>query len=229
MIGGDEGLLDKQVAQDWRLGELLVRLGLIDEAELRAMLTLQAELRAHHRNRLPGIPDKRFRLGTLLVESGIIEEHVLEDILARRQRMRAKAALATAALTTLSPAAAMAADTAYVNVVATVLTRASIESQQLPRDVAISREDVARGYVDLEPVEIGVQSNHPGGVRLGFLAASAQLAAVDVENGGSTLFLAQPGRGLHRQRVCVRLRLRLAPDAVPGTIAYPVTVFLTPA
>ena len=216
-------------AKDCRLGELLVRMGLIDETELRAMLSLQSELRAHHRSRLPGIADKRFRLGTLLVESGVIDEQVLEDVLARRQRRLAKAALAGAALSALTPAAAGAADTAHVSVVATVLTRASIESQELPRDVTISEPDLARGYIDLEPVEIGVQSNNPAGVRLRFVAKSAQFAAVDVEGGGATLFLVQPGRGLQRQKVSVRLRLRLAPGAAAGTVAYPVSVVLAPA
>jgi hypothetical protein len=214
--------------KECRLGELLVGMGLIDEGELRAMLSLQAELRAHHRSRLPGIVDKRFRLGTLLVESGVIDEQVLNDALARQKRMLAQAALVTAALSAVTPAAA-AGDTAHLNIVATVLTRASIESQELPRDVTISEQDVERGYVDLDPVAIGVRSNHPGGIRLRFAATSAQLAAVDVEGGGATLFLVQPGRGLQRQKVSVRLRLRLAPGAAPGTIAYPVSVFLTPA
>ncbi|HWI36182.1 MAG TPA: hypothetical protein VNU64_07000 [Burkholderiales bacterium] len=137
--------------KDCRLGELLVRMGLIDEGELRAMLSLQAELRAHHRSRLPGIVDKRFRLGTLLVESGVIDEQVLEDVLARRPRIAAKAALAGAALSALAPAVAAAGDTAQVSVAATVLTHASIESQELPRDVTISDEDVERGYRDLDP------------------------------------------------------------------------------
>ena len=221
------GLAETQVKHDCRLGELLVRMGLIDEAELRAMLALQAELRKHHRTRVPGIVDKRFRLGTLLVESGVIEQEVLDDVLDRRQRMLAKAALASAALSTLAAAPA-AADTAHVNIVATVMTRASIESQQLPRDVAISQQDVERGYVDLDPVEIGVQSNNPAGFRLGFFAGSAQLSGVDVEGGGSTLFVAQTARGLQRQKILVRLRLRLAPGAAPGHIAYPVSVSLTP-
>ena len=214
--------------KDCRLGELLVRMGLIDEGELRAMLSLQAELRAHHRSRLPGMVDKRFRLGTLLVDSGVIDEQVLNDVLARQKRMLAQAALISAALSAVTPAAA-AGDVTHLNVLATVLTRASIESQDLPRGVTISEQDVERGYVDLDPVAIGVQSNHPAGVRLRFVATSAQFAAVDVEGGGATVFLVQPGRGLQRQKVSVRLRLRLAPGAAPGTIAYPVSVFLAPA
>lgn len=71
--------------QDSRLGELLVRMGLIDELELRGMLALQAELRAHHRRRLSRTVDKRFRLGVLLVQSGVIEKGVVEALVARRR------------------------------------------------------------------------------------------------------------------------------------------------
>ena len=85
MIGAVTELMDTQVKQDRRLGKLLARMGLIDEAELRAMLALQAQLRAHHRSRVPGIVDKRFRLGALLVDSGVIDEEVLNDLLTRRR------------------------------------------------------------------------------------------------------------------------------------------------
>ena len=83
------GFADR-ATKDCRLGELLVRMGLIDEGELHAMLSLQAELRRHHRSRVPGIGDKRFRLGALLVDSGVIDEQVLNDVLARRRRMLAQ-------------------------------------------------------------------------------------------------------------------------------------------
>lgn len=250
------GLLNRQSRSDGRLGDMLVRMGLIDEAELRAMLSLQSELRAARRG-IRALAAHRFRLGRLLVDSGVIDEATLNEALARsrrtgrrlgeslveagaistqvlervlaRQRRLTKVAVASAALSALTPAPAAAGDTTHVSVVATVLARASIESQRLPRDVAVTQQDVERGYVDLDPVEIGVQSNHPSGVRLGFAANSAQLSSVDIEGGGSMLVLAQQARGLQRQKVSVRLRLRLAPGAVPGTIAFPVSVYLTPA
>ena len=261
MMAVVRGLLYRQGKRDSRLGEFLVRIGLIDKAELRAMLALQSELRAAHKGgigaRVRGMVAQRFRLGRLLVESGVIDEATLNDALAHsqrtgrrlgeslveagaistpvlerflaRQRRLTNVAVASAALSALTPAPASAGDTAHIQVVATVLARASIESQSLPTDVAITQQDIERGYVDLESVEIGVRSNNPNGVRVGFVAASAQLSTVDVEGGGSTVFLAQNGRGLQRQKVSVRLRLRLAPSAVPGTIAYPVSVFLAPA
>ena len=249
-------LLNRQSRTEARLGELLVSMGLIDRAELRAMLSLQAELRAAGGG-IRVLAGHRFRLGRLLVDSGVIDEATLNEALARsrrtgrrlgeslveagvlsrqvleralaRQRRLTQVAIASAALSSLAPAPAAAGDTAHVSIVATVLARAAIESQRLPRDVAITAQDIERGYVDLDPVEIGVQSNHPSGVRLGFAANSAQLASVDVDGGGSMLVLAQHARGLQRQKVSVRLRLRLAPGAVPGTIAFPVSVYLTPA
>jgi hypothetical protein len=251
------GLLQRRSKDDSRLGEFLVRMGLIDEAELRAMLSLQAELRAANGGGIRALVAHRFRLGRLLVDSGVIDETTLNEALARsrrtgrrlgeslvdagalstqalervlaRQRRLTRVAIASAALSTLNPAPAAAGDAAQVNVVATVLARASIESNRLPRDVAVTEQDIERGYVELEAVEIGVQSNHPNGVMVGFVATSAQLSSVDVEGGGSALRLAQPAPGLQRQRVSVRLRLRLAPSAVPGTIAFPVSVYLTPA
>lgn len=251
------GLLNRQVKQDVRLGEFLVRMGLIDGGELRAMLSIQAELRAAHRGSVRGLVAQRFRLGRLLVDSGVIDEATLADALARsrqtgrrlgeslveagaistdvlerflvRQRRLTKVALASLALSTLNPAPAAAGETTHLNVVATVLARASIESQRLPREVAVTQQDIERGYVELDPVEIGVQSNHPSGVRVGFAANSARLSAVDVEGGGSTLLVPQQGRGLQRQKVSVRLRLKLAPGALPGSIAFPVSIFLTPA
>jgi hypothetical protein len=255
------GLLDRRAKRESRLGEFLVRMGLIDAGELRAMLALQAELRAANKggigNRVRGMVAQRFRLGQLLVDSGVIDEATLNEALARsrrtgrrlgeslveagvistavlerflaRQRRLTKVAVASAALSALVPAPAAAGDTAHISIVATVLARASIESQQLPNEVTITEQDVERGYVDLEPVEIGVRSNHPSGVRVGFVAASAKLSAVDVQGGGSTVFLAQAGRGLQHQKFSVRLRLKLAPGAAAGSIAYPVSVFLTPA
>jgi hypothetical protein len=255
------GILDRQAEHDSRLGEFLVRLGLIDDAELRAMRSLQAELCAANGsgigNRVRNVVAQRFRLGRLLIDSGVIDETTLNDALARsrstgrllgeslveagaiskqaldrilvRQRHLTKVAVASAALSALAPSPAAAGDTTRLNIVATVLARASIESQRLPRDVPVTQQDIERGYVDLDPVEIGVRSNHPNGVRLGFTANSAQLSAVDIDGGGSSLLLVQQARGLQRQTVSVRLRLKLAPGAVPGNIAFPVSVFLTPA
>lgn len=68
--------------QDLRLGELLLETGLIDAGELRAMLSLQADLRRARGARGAGVV-KRFRLGRLLLDSGILDEAALKLALAR--------------------------------------------------------------------------------------------------------------------------------------------------
>ncbi|HET7672459.1 MAG TPA: hypothetical protein VFK84_18770 [Burkholderiales bacterium] len=235
---------------DTRLGEQLVRMGVIDATELRAMLSVQSELRAAHGRAVLDPLSRRFRLGRLLVDSGVIDEATLSRALAEsrrsgrrlgealvdagaistevlqrsleRQRRLMAIALSSVALST-SPNT-NAADTATVRVVASVTASASIESQRLPSEVAVSAEDIALGYVDV-PVEIGVRSNHA--VVLGFSANSRDVARIDVTSGST--YIAQRERGMRSKATSLQLRLRLAPGAQPGRIAFPVSVSLTPA
>ena len=235
---------------DARLGEQLVRMGVIDATELRAMLSIQSELRAAHGRAVLDPLHRRFRLGRLLVESGIIDEATLNHALAqcrkngRRlgeelvqegaisnevlqrslERQRRLMAIALSSVALSSPMDTRAADTARIQVVASVAPRASIESQQLPSEVVVSAEDAARGFVDV-PVEIGVRSNHA--VMLGFSANSRELSGVEVRSGAT--HVAQRERGMRSQSLSFQLRLRLAPGTQPGRIAFPVSVSLTPA
>ena len=71
---------------DARLGEELVRMGAIDAMELRAMLSIQSELRAAHGRAVLDPLSRRFRLGRLLVDSGVIDEATLSRALAESRR-----------------------------------------------------------------------------------------------------------------------------------------------
>ena len=166
------------------------------------------------------------KLGETLVESGALSTEVLQRYLRRQSRLSAFV-LAGLALSAGVTGPAAAGDAASLRINATVLSRAVIDRQRLPQEVLLSAQDIARGYVDVEePVEIAIRSNVPAGVKLGFTLNSEQLAAVDVREG--SLFLPQEGPGLRARSVSLRLRLRLAPEAVPGRIAAPLTVFLVP-
>lgn len=214
--------LHAAVAERLRLGRLLVDSGVIDEATLQAAL---ASSRASGR-----------KLGEALVEGGAISTEVLARFL-RRQRRLTALAMASLALFSALPDAACAGDRASVHIGATVLPHASIDVRSLPRELAISAQDVANGYVDVEPpVEIGVRSNHAAGVRLSVDVGSSQLAAAHVRAAegalalgqGRGIFVPQEKRGLHARTVKLRLRLKLAPRAAPGVIPFPVTVSLSP-
>lgn len=256
-----EEALSRQKVCHLRLGELLVEMGLLERDELPGLLALQQELRHVPNERALG---ERLRIGQLLLEAGVIDEPTLEAALGRsrrtglklgetlveagaitqgvlqrfleRQRRLTAVAFAGAAIaTSLAAPAAASGNRAEVQIHATVQARALIDRQRLPQHVVISDADVARGYVDVEqPVELGIRSNHPGGVVLGFSLNSQQLEAVDVQaaQGGyphpAGIFVPQPERGLRAHSVSLKVRLKLAPQARPGTIAHPLSVFLAP-
>jgi hypothetical protein len=216
-----DGAAEPQVSERLRLGRLLVEAGALDAAALEQALG---------RSRRTGR-----RIGETLIEAGVISGSVLQRFLERQRRLAAVAVAGVALAGALSAPAA-AGDRARVEIHATVQARALIERQRLPQSVVVSETDVQRGYVDLEqPVEIGIRTNHAAGVLLGLSLNARELESVDVREarGGevrdASVFVPQPERGLQAHTVSLKVRLRLAPGTAPGTIAYPLTVSLSPA
>ena len=216
-----EGAGEPQVSERLRLGRLLVEAGALDAATLEEALG---------RSRRTGR-----RIGETLIEAGIISGSVLQRFLERQRRLAAVAVAGVALAGALSAPAA-AGDRARVEIQASVQARALIDRQRLPQAVIISAEDVQRGYVDLEqPVEIGIRTNHAAGVLLDLSRNASEVQSVDVREaqGGevraSGVFVPQPERGLRAHTVSLKVRLKLAPGAVPGTIAWPFSVSLSPA
>lgn len=216
-----EGAGEPQVSERLRLGRLLVDAGALDAATLEEALG---------RSRRTGR-----RIGETLIEAGIISGSVLQRFLERQRRLAAVAVAGVALAGALSAPAA-AGDRARVEIQASVQTRALIDRQRLPQAVVISAEDVQRGYVDLEqPVEIGIRTNHAAGVLLDLSRNASEVQSVDVREaqGGEVrafgVFVPQPERGLRAHTVSLKVRLKLAPGAVPGTIAWPFSVSLSPA
>ena len=125
-----------------------------------------------------------------------------------------------------------------IGVQATVMRHASIASVHAPRSIAISSEDVARGYIDLdEPIEVAIRTNAPEGVLLGLALRSAEVRSVlldgpagmvRVSRLGATLPIAKQGQGLVSQLIRLKARLELASAAAPGLIAFPVLLFIAP-
>lgn len=125
---------------------------------------------------------------------------------------------------------AHAGDRARITVSATVLAHTSLKSLRTPDFVAVTAEDIARGYVELaRPVELEVLSNHARGILLGFHARAPWVRAVRVNDAAqSMVFLAKAGKGLAAQALALKVRLELAPEARPGTLAWPLAVFVAP-
>jgi hypothetical protein len=256
--------LRRQAQSGSRLGEVLVSMGRLERDELPDLLSLQAGLRDGASE--PEVSE-RLRIGRLLVQAGALDPAVLDEALSRsrrtgrkigetlveagaisgavlqrfltRQRRLAAVAVAGIALAGALSGPAAAGDRARIDIRATVQTRALIERQRLPQAVTLSEQDVRRGYVDLEPVEIGIRTNHPAGVMLDLSPNAAELESVDVREAqgadvrpavrAASVFVPQSGPGLRARTVWLKLRVKLAPGAAPGTIVHPFTVSLSPA
>ena len=79
-----DAALAQQLAHNGRLGALLVELGLIDEAELYAVLALQSSL--HQAAAEDVILFLRARLGDILLGAGAVTEHQLLRALLQQER-----------------------------------------------------------------------------------------------------------------------------------------------
>lgn len=140
---------------------------------------------------------------------------------------------AFAALVTASPGA-LANDKATLTVVARVLPFTRVEILSAPTSLGIGRQDVERGYVDVDvPVQLAVTSNDPRGVLLMLAPMSDYIERADVTGlGGSVLlgrnggFVPLPSAGPGRQRTTYSLRFRLflAGNTPAGLHPWPIHV-----
>jgi hypothetical protein len=207
------------------LGQMLVQSGAISEASLAKAIAHQ---RATGR-----------RLGEVLLEREILSEDVLQRVLTRQRKLIALAATSLAITGGMLPTQSAAGDTMQLNIRASVLEHTSISRLSVPSSLAVSADDVARGYVEVdEPVTIDVRTNSAAGAVLGFSLQSPMVSSVTLNgtsNGvvvsetGANMHLAKQGKGLETQSVSLRVRVVLAPQAQPGTLAWPIAVFLAPA
>jgi hypothetical protein len=147
-------------------------------------------------------------------------------------------AFAAAALALSAPPAARA-DSHRIEVRAVVARVASVSALRTPAQVVVTADDVARGYVEIaQPVEVGIRTNDPSGVVLGFELGSPLVRAVhfdgedlrlSVAAGAAAVRVPTAGAGLRSRTLRLRTRLELAPGARPGVIAWPVAVFVAPS
>ncbi len=207
------------------LGRMLVQAGAISEATLN---------KAIERQRASGK-----RLGEVLLELEIVTQDVLQRVLTRQRKLIALAATSLALSGGMMPTDSVAADTTRLNIQATVLEHTSISRLSVPSSLTVSEDDVARGYIEVdEPVTIDVRTNSAAGAVLGFSLQSPMVRSVTlngtsngvaVSEAGANMHLAKQGKGLATHSLKLRVRVELAPGAQPGTLAWPLAVFLAPA
>lgn len=177
-VGQLDAALIEQRRAGGKLGEILVRRGLLTSGELEALLSFQT----HQSGRAP--VSERFRLGEILVATGQISRGQLDRALARQKTTKKKigellveagdvqshqvtrgltlqrklvTAALVAALSFAAPASVRAASgnngparssSARITVTATISDRTMLRLERQAATLVITDADISRGYVD---------------------------------------------------------------------------------
>jgi hypothetical protein len=144
-----------------------------------------------------------------------------------------KSFLAALALLAAIPMAAHAGDArAILTVSATVPARASLEAISQPMALAVSEDDVARGYVDVAAV-YRVRNNDPAGYLLRLEPRTGLTSSIEVNGLGSAVSMGQDivevtqPAALQARELDLSFRFRLDPDVPAGVYPMPVQVSVT--
>ncbi|HEX7888412.1 MAG TPA: hypothetical protein VF522_03550 [Ramlibacter sp.] len=118
---------------------------------------------------------------------------------------------------------------------ATVKSYFTVRVTSQPVSVAVSADDVARGYVDVAtPVKMDVEGNDPS-YAITFERGGAAFQGGEVQGLGQRVQLDSQammdwrGSGRRHGTLEFRFRLRLAAGAAPGEYAWPIQVSMSPA
>lgn len=182
--------LSEQLKSDEKLGEVLVRIGLITAGELDAVLAFQrhqggeepasARLKlgeilvaANHITRkqledaLTRQRISKKRIGEVLVEAGYAEPHHIEYALKLQQKLITAALVAALSLASLhdeAEAAESAGSAARFTVTATVQARTYLSVIHQSHELIVTNADIHLGYVDVRGASVvEIKNNSPSG------------------------------------------------------------------
>jgi hypothetical protein len=124
--------------------------------------------------------------------------------------------------------------TAQLRVTATVLPYVVVRMVSHPTQVEVTKEDVARGYLEAVPVGVQIRSNTREAYGLTFERHGEHFSSASVEGLGARLNVVSRSAITWRpdsldNALDFRVRLRLAPDLAPGRYPWPLQFSLAPA
>lgn len=124
--------------------------------------------------------------------------------------------------------------TAQLRVTATVLPYVAVRMVSHPVHVEVTKEDVARGYLEAVPLGIQVRSNSRDAYELMFERHGEHFSAASIEGLGSRLQVVSRSAltwrpGSPHSALDFRVRLQLAPNLAPGRYPWPLQFSIVPA
>jgi hypothetical protein len=136
----------------------------------------------------------------------------------------------------LAAATALAGNQVRLDVSATVLKRATLQTLAQPTSVLVTEGDIARGYVEVpSPAQVAVRNNSRDGYLLMVASRGGFVRQLrvhglgsDVQMGANGGFIRQPGGSVVRTVLDLGFRFELSDTAQPGVYAWPVQLSVTP-
>jgi hypothetical protein len=253
------GQLDKALAEQQRtsekFGEILVRKGWLSEPELAALLTFQERLGASGQHAGP------LQLGNLLVTAGKITSEQLQDAVRRQreskkrlgeelvaagyttkqqidqgltlQRVLIGVALSALLMLSLSPGKARASSSksAQMRVSATVSPYVKLDVLEQQPALAITPEDVKRGYVDVPAgTRLRTRTNDRNGFMVNFDSRSRVFERVSITGIGGPIEIGASGGAVRaaysgpESSAQVSYRFFLTPGVQSGEYPWPLQI-----
>jgi hypothetical protein len=125
-----------------------------------------------------------------------------------------------------------AGNNAVVMVSANILPRTSQTTLKQPTGLTVTRQDIAKGYLDVETgTVLRVTSNDNDGYYLNFRINAEFIRATDLMINGRSLSIQsgatlvhQPFPGMGGETIRISYRLFLSPEMKPGSYQWPVVV-----
>jgi hypothetical protein len=195
----DYALMEQRQTEE-KLGETLVRLGLLKEHELGAVLSFQrnqdGDASASEKLRLgellvatgqvtrrqleDALERQRVskkKIGELLVEAGYVQPHQVAQGLRLQQKLMTAALVAALSMSNLIGAGEVHSGTivasAKIGITATVREHTSMQVLAQAQELVVTNADIMRGYVEVPAAtRISVKTNNPAGYLLAFEAVS---------------------------------------------------------
>lgn len=124
--------------------------------------------------------------------------------------------------------------TVQLRVTATVLPYVAVRMVSHPGHIEVTKEDVARGFLEAVPLGIQVKSNSRDAYELMFERHGEHFSAVSIEGLGTRLQVVSRSAitwrpdSLHNA-LDFRVRLQLAPNVAPGRYPWPLQFSIVPA
>lgn len=212
--------LDEQKKTGEKLGEVLVRMGFIDQRELDITLSFQARMGDanipsclslgellvsagyitpdHLKDALANQRGSNKRLGELLVAAGHCQERHIQHGLRIQEKLVAAALIAALSLAPVSEAVAAQSSTqvmsTQIQITARVLARASLRILRQPAEIVVTDADIKRGYLDINAGSlVEIKNNSRAGVNMTFETSGLPFREAQVSGFGRQVSLGPNG------------------------------------